>query len=231
MEILSNISVDWDLGQVLSRLRVAPESEDAEQVEELLDQVERTANPKAIYDLCYVGEKEQRTVEIGGVVFASRVLRVNLEGAHRVFPYIATCGRELEETPGGAGDALREYWLEELKVMALEAAVAYVQDRIESKYRPGKMSAMSPGSLADWPITQQRELFSVFGDVEGKIGVRLTDSFLMVPIKSVSGMLFPTEASFESCGLCPREGCPGRRAPYDAHLWEERYAEKPGEAD
>jgi len=184
-----------------------------------------------IRDRCYVGEKEQRTVEIGGVVFASRVLRVNLEGAHRVFPYIATCGRELEETPGGAGDALREYWLEELKVMALEAAVAYVQDRIESKYRPGKMSAMSPGSLADWPITQQRELFSVFGDVEGKIGVRLTDSFLMVPIKSVSGMLFPTEASFESCGLCPREGCPGRRAPYDAHLWEERYAEKPGEAD
>lgn len=231
MEILSNISVHWDLEQVLSRLRVAPESEDAEQVQELLDQVRRTANPKAIYDLCYVGEKGQRTTEIDEVVFTSRVLRVNLEEAHRVFPYIATCGRELEETPGVAGDALREYWLEELKVMALGAAMAHVRDQIEAKYRPGKMSAMSPGSLEDWPITQQRELFSLFGDVEEKIGVKLTDSFLMVPIKSVSGMFFPTEVSFESCRLCPREGCPGRRARYDPSLWEERYAEKLGGTD
>ena len=46
----------------------------------------------------------------------------------------------------------------------------------------------------------------------------LTDTFLMVPIKSVSGIFFPTEVSFESCQLCPRENCIGRRAPYDPAL-------------
>jgi len=84
---------------------------------------------------------------------------------------------------------------------------------------------MSPGSLADWPITQQTQLFTLLGDVEGAIGVQLTDSFLMVPMKSVSGMHFPTEISFHSCSLCPRKECPGRSAPYDEHLWAEKYAQ------
>jgi hypothetical protein len=84
---------------------------------------------------------------------------------------------------------------------------------------------MSPGSLADWPITQQEELFSIFGNVEDLIGVKLTESFLMVPLKSVSGIYFPTEIEFVSCQLCPREVCSGRRAPYDPDL-AKKYREK-----
>lgn len=229
MEILSNIPFELDTREVLTRLRVPEGTEDEKRARELIARVLEMANPKAIYDLCYVGEKGSRTVEIGGVVFESRVLRVNLEEAHRAFPYIATCGRELEDVPGVAGDPLLEYWLEELKAMALGAATTRLRAYIDEKYEPGKMSAMAPGSLADWPITQQAPLFSLFGDVEAKIGVRLTDSFLMLPMKSVSGVYFPTETSFESCRLCPREVCPGRRARYDPELWEERYAEQGSE--
>ena len=110
--------------------------------------------------------------------------------------------------------------------MALRAASAHAREYISSTYRPGDTSSMSPGSLSDWPITQQRQLFSLLGDVRGAIGVELTDSFLMVPIKSLSAMIFPTEANFESCRLCQREDCPGRRAPYDEHLWEDADAQK-----
>jgi hypothetical protein len=228
MEILSNIPVELDERQVLARLRVPEGSEDEKRARELIARVLERANPKAIYDLCAVDEKGSRTIEIGGVVFESRVLRVNLDTAHRAFPYIATCGSELEDVPGVAGDLLLEYWLEELKAMALGAATAYLRAHIDGKYEPGKMSAMAPGSLEDWPITQQEQLFSLFGDVEAKIGVRLTESFLMLPMKSVSGVYFPTETSFESCRLCPREVCPGRRARYDPGLWEKRYAERGG---
>lgn len=81
---------------------------------------------------------------------------------------------------------------------------------------------MAPGSGAAnvWPITQQKQLFSVFGDVEKLIGVRLTDRCLMIPIKSVSGIFFPTagDNTFASCQLCPREECIRRRAPFDAEL-------------
>ncbi len=82
------------------------------------------------------------------------------------------------------------------------------------------MSRMAPGSgAADvWPITQQKELFSIFGNVEDLIGVKLTDKYLMIPIKSVSGIFFPTKCKFESCQLCPRERCVGRKAPYDPDL-------------
>ena len=82
------------------------------------------------------------------------------------------------------------------------------------------MSRMAPGSgAADvWPITQQKELFSIFGNVEDLIGVKLTDKYLMIPIKSVSGIFFQTETTFVTCQLCPREACIRRRAPYDPEL-------------
>ena len=226
MEILEHIPVEYDMEAVLARLRIAPGSEDAEAAAELVARVRAVVNPKATYALCSIGERRSDTVEFGGVTFTSRVLTVNLEKVHRVFPFVVTCGVELEEVEGAAGDPLAEYWLDELRIIALGAASAHLRRHIEERYRPGKITSMSPGSLKDWPLTQQRELFSALGDVEGAIGVRLTESFLMRPMKSVSGVYFQTETSFESCQLCPREDCPGRRAPYDERLWQERYAER-----
>lgn len=78
-------------------------------------------------------------------------------------------------------------------------------------------------SLADWPLPEQRPVFSILGDVTEAIGVRLTDSFLMIPHKSVSGIQFSTVETFESCQLCGREVCPARRAPYDRDLYERKY--------
>jgi len=225
MEVLRNIPVEFDLRELLRRFRVPADSPDAADVEQLVARAREVVSAKAIYDVCYVEKRGSDTVEFGSAVFTSRVLAVNLDEVHRVFPFIATCGRELDDIPGVTGDPLREYWLDELRIMALRAASARLRDWIEEKYRPGKLSSMSPGSLRDWPITQQTQLFSVFGDVEAEIGVQLTDSFLMLPMKSVSGVYFPTERSFASCQLCPRDDCPGRSAPYDPNLWKERYAE------
>ena len=227
-EVLTGIPVEYELAPLLQRLRVPEDTSDAAAVRELADRVRDVVSPKGLYDICYVAERKGDAVQIGDVVFASRVLRVNLEDAHRVFPFVATCGRELDEIEGVRGDPLREYWLEEMKVMALRAASARVREEIETRYRPGDLSSMSPGSLKDWPITQQAQLFAVLGNVEETIGVRLTGSFLMLPMKSVSGIYFPTERSFESCQLCPRQGCPGRAAPYDPSLWEERYGKTAG---
>jgi hypothetical protein len=98
-----------------------------------------------------------------------------------------------------------------------------MEEHLTSLYEPGKLSRMSPGSLADWPIQEQRPLFKILGNTEKMIGVHLTESLLMVPTKSVSGIRFPTEESFESCQLCPREECPNRRAPYEADLYNQRY--------
>lgn len=220
MEVLTNIPFEIETKDLMTRLRLAPNSEDAEAASELLEWARSVAEPKAVCDACYVEDKKADSVVIGGVRFTSRVLSVNLAEAHRVFPCIATCGTELEAVPETFTDFMVPYWLDQIKEMALEQACRFVKTHIESKYRPGRLSSMAPGSLKDWPITQQKALFSLFGDVEEEIGVRLTESFLMFPVKSTSMLFFPTETSFESCQLCPRPDCVGRRAPYDEALWK-----------
>ena len=133
---------------------------------------------------------------------------------------------ELEDWSNSIDDMLKGYWAEAIKRMALGSAMNALAEHLMEHYRPGRTSSMSPGSLADWPIQEQRTLFKVLGNTRDSIGVQLTDSFLMIPTKSVSGIWFPTETTFESCQLCPRTDCPGRRAPYDKDLYDKRYRQK-----
>jgi len=123
-------------------------------------------------------------------------------------------------------DPLDSFYADEIMVMALHSATAAVRNAIVSDYSPGKTSSMNPGSLEDWPLEEQNRLMELLGDPHGLIGVELTPSCLMVPVKSVSGISFPTETGWENCQLCPREGCPGRRAPYDAELHREKYGKR-----
>ncbi len=221
--VLADIPFRVDMSDLRRRLHVVEGSGHDDELRELAAQAEAVARPKALFKVAYIEERDDESVVIDGVRFTSRVLRVNLDKAHRVFPYVITCGMELHEWESGLEDFLHRYWADAIKAMALYAAVRYCDSYIVKAFHPGKTARMSPGSLADWPLKEQRPLFRLLGDPEAAIGVQLTDSFLMVPNKSVSGIRFPTEESFESCQLCPREGCPGRRAPYDRELYERRY--------
>ena len=226
MEVLDNIPVDLDQQAVLQELRLRKRSMSIEKtVQELLELVRPIARPKALYQVAYVDSKSEDSVRIGGVEFTSRVLRINLDKVERAFPYVATCGTELDQIAVPSSDLLRYYCLDAIKVMILRTARSYLKDYLARTYALGQISAMSPGRLEDWPITQQGQLFSILGDVEKLIGVRLTDAFLMLPLKSLSGIYFPTEVTFESCQLCPRAVCSGRRAAYDPGLVE-KYAKR-----
>lgn len=219
MEILNNIPVEFDLAKLLEQSHIDKNSEDAKHFEQLLEQAKRVAQPKAIYKVAYIENKGENTVNIDGVIFTSKVLRVNLDKIERVFPYVTTCGPELDKIDT-AGNFMAPYWLDEIKGAALSMSGAYLHEHIQKQYKPGEMSSMAPGSGAVdiWPIEQQKQLFSLFGDVESLIDVRLTDSCLMIPNKSLSGMYFPTAIRFESCRLCARKKCQGRNAPYDPEL-------------
>ena len=221
MEVLNTIPVSLELETVLKKLRMRNKGESVEKsVQEVIDLARPVAKPKAVYEVAYVENKNEDSLDIGGVRFNSHVLRVNLDKVERVFPYVVTCGRELEEIEFPSGEFIKSYYLDQIKEVILTLARTYLEDYLKQKYALGKISRMSPGagSLNDWPITQQRELFSIFGNVEDLIGVRLTDKCLMFPIKSVSGIYFPTEVTFVSCQLCPREKCIGRKAAYSPEM-------------
>jgi hypothetical protein len=111
--------------------------------------------------------------------------------------------------------------LDLVKTVVVSRAFKYLQTHLAEKYRIPKMSSISPGRLDEWPIDQQRELFRVFGDNIDRIGVSHTKTCLMVPVKTVSGFLFPSEEGFESCQLCQRKKCMERRAAFDPALAEQ----------
>ncbi len=219
MEVLNSIPVDLEPDKVLKFMRMRGGNQQVERmVQELVEVTRSIAKPKVVYKVSYVDDRDGDTVTIDGVRFTSRVLRINLDQVERVFPYIATCGTELEEIAVSSNDIMKSFCFEEIKIMVLRSAITYFSNHLTERYVLGKMSRMNPGSLESWPVAQQKELFSLFGGVEELIGVRLTKSCVMFPLKSVSGIYFPTEIRFESCQLCPREKCIGRRTPYSPEL-------------
>ena len=215
MEIIDPIPVVLDAAEMAARLRFDPERAGFESLDELMALAGGLIRPRGVFDIAYIGAKGERTVEVSGLTFESPILRKNLETTNRVFPYIITSGPDLERVASAQTDLLKQYYLEEMANFALEKAAAWLSARLEERFGLGPLSNMSPGSLEDWPITEQPKLFAIFGDTERIIGVRLTDSMLMVPRKSISGILFPSEEGFQSCLLCDRANCPGRRTPYN----------------
>jgi len=221
--VLDDIPFEIDEIALRQRLHIDADSDQAAELAGLLDQAKATARPKAMYRIGFITQKEDLGVEIEGIRFSSRVLRVNLDAVHRVFAYVATCGVEIDHWAHTLDDVLHAFWAEAIKEAALRDAIKAMNEHIDEHYRPGHTSVMNPGSLLDWPLREQRPLFALLEDPTSLIGVQLTSSYLMVPNKSVSGMRFATEADFASCQLCPRDICPNRRAPYDAGLYERRY--------
>lgn len=222
--ILEDIRFRPNLEALAKKLRIKPGSRYQTELEALAAQVRSIARPKAAYKVAYIEAKDGSSVQINGITFHSRVLRVNLEETHRVFFYLATCGTEIEEWSKSLEDMLQQYWVDALKEMALRSAWRALNSHLKVQFELEKTASMAPGSLEDWPITEQRKLFDLMDGLDERIGVQLTDSFLMLPVKSVSGVRFTTQNRFESCQLCPRENCPGRRAPYDKDLYEQRFA-------
>ena len=221
--VLDSIPFELDIPPLLEALHVGGDDDDAARVRELADKAQAIARPKVLYREAYVNQRGDKHVVVDGIWLTSRVLTVNLEGVHRVFPHVATCGTEVEEWSNSLDDMLERYWVDRIKEMALGAATRAFTADLEKRCRPGKTAVMDPGSLDDWPLGQQGQLFSILGEVRELIGVELTESFLMLPIKSVSGLRFPTEGNFESCELCRREDCPSRRVPYDPELFDKKY--------
>ncbi len=218
--VIDDIAFQPHLEDLLKKLHVREGSTYVERLKRLLHEAQAIARPRALYRVAYIDSKSEDSVVIDGITFTSRVLRVNLENAHRVFPFVVTCGTELHEWMNRQDDTLLGYFADTIGEMALRTASAALKKHLTERYRLGRTATMSPGSLPDWPIQAQRPLFDLLGDVEEAIGVRLTDSLWMIPPKSVSGILFPTEQRFESCQLCPREHCPSRIAPYDEELYK-----------
>ena len=119
--VLNAIPFQIDLEQLAKQLRIKEGSGHLEKLQKLAEQAQAAGKPKAAYRMAYIEERTDDRVKVNGVVLTSRVLRVNLDKAHRVFPFVATCGRELEDWSQGVTDILEKFWADAIKEMARAA--------------------------------------------------------------------------------------------------------------
>ena len=221
--ILDRIPFKVDLAKLAQTLRLAPGSEPAGMLPALAAAAEALGRPGGLYGMAFIEERGEDFAVIDGVRFQSRVLAVNFALVHRVFPSVVTCGPELDAWAAGFSDGLERYLAEGVKGEGLRLAVEALQADLDRRFEPGSVAMMNPGSLPDWPLPEQRQLFRLLGDTRAAIGVELLESCFMSPNLSVSGIAFPSGEGFQNCSLCPREKCPGRRAPHDRDMFERKY--------
>lgn len=208
----------------ISKLLEAMGEDMEDEVREMAEAASEIARPCSIFG-AYPVSIDGDFCTVGNVRIHSRLMAENFAGHSRVFPYIISCGRELEEwSEQYADDPLSEYVADELKKLYLGVIGRANRDEIKRRFgiaQDAKLPSMNPGSIAAWPLSGQVELFGIFGGrdvVEREIGVHLTDSMLMLPSKSGSGIAFENESGYENCIMCPILDCPNRRAPYDPNV-------------
>lgn len=221
--IIEEIIVDITVERVTDKMRMKDKTRFAAEIEKMLEGAAAVCRPKAMYKPAYIEEKGTDFVVADGVKLSSHVLRVNLDSVHRFFPFIVTCGMELAEWAHSFESIFDRYCADTICEIALWDAYKVFEADLSQRFQPGPTSSMNPGSLPDWPLQEQAKVFALLGNPQEAVGVTLTDSFLMLPVKTVSGIRFATDADFKNCMLCPREECTGRMAAYDSELANSKY--------
>lgn len=212
--VLNHFPCEIDVAALLAKLHIPQDSSYLAEIELLAAAAQLLARPKIVYKEATIEEKGDNFVVVDKIKLTSRVLRANTEEALKVYPFVVTCGTELEAWSNQYTDYFTSFCADAIKEMVLRSAINLFEEQLDTEFGLGHAVNMNPGSLADWPITEQVQVFNLLGNGAELIGVRLTDSCLMLPLKSVAGIRFPKAGTFENCQLCPRENCPSRKVPY-----------------
>jgi hypothetical protein len=182
--------------------------------------------PAAIWAGIPVQEfRHERVVLAGGVKMGGGPLTTVIAGAAELVIGICTVGRDISERVTEyqrSGSRLRAMFLDDLGSWGVDQVRQQLCRVIEAEAAAANWRAsasLSPGE-SEWPVTEQAALFALL-DARA-IGVVLTESLVMSPIKSLSlvvgvgpGPLGVEGAS--NCDFCTiRERCSHRRGRMQA---------------
>jgi hypothetical protein len=156
--------------------------------EKVIEQTEALIKPAAVYALVDVIELEHRTVRFAGGSFEGSLVQKSLAGADQFYVAICTIGDDLENKVDQMmnEDPVSAVAFDGAGISAVRKVSLTVEDLISKETCALDLSLgmrAQPGQEG-WPIEQQREVFKILPGE--KIGVRLNESCLMIPRKSVS---------------------------------------------
>lgn len=217
-EICPNLSLaSADLVEIHRYLgyprEVAPAPTMADRIAQVVAKAESCLKPRGAYAVYAVSSRTPHSLNLNDITISGNIGEF-LEHADRVAVFVVTVGKEishLAESASKSGDAFSAWIMDALGSWAAEGAADALMARIRSHLhdRENLTLRYSPG-YCGMDIGQQLNLFQLMQ--ADSVGVRLTPSMLMHPLKSISGLvgLAPKEAvsRYRSpCDLCPRVGC------------------------
>jgi hypothetical protein len=136
-----------------------------------------------------------------------------IKGAEFLALFTCTAGEIFTELSGcyyQTNDFLEAYIADAIGSLTVERAMNKIQTQLEEEMKAEGLSITnrySPG-YCNWPVSGQRELFNVMGEIP--VGISLTESCLMLPIKSVSGIIGigrNMKKRAYACRICKIKNC------------------------
>jgi len=164
-----------------------------------------------------IDPKSRIAVANGQEFKVGKTVSGELSASEHLAFYICTAGEKISEKSAillKGDDPVLGYVYDLLGSSIAEAAADKIQSFIKKEVEnSGKKitNRYSPG-YCNWSVADQHKLFSLFGD--SPCGVRLTDSALMHPVKSTSGVIgIGSEVKYRDyqCTLCSSVNCVYRR--------------------
>lgn len=193
-----------------------PDATVAEETASLLKRIIPSLRPRFLFfitDGTIDTEKETLTVQ-DTVFHIGKTIARQLRGSETFAFFAATAGSEFEtfqHTLQKEDDMLKIYIADSLGSIIAEKTADCMESALAASIEEKgwkHTNRYSPG-YCGWEVAEQQKLFSLF-PVASPCGIRLTESSLMIPIKSVSGVIGigSTVRKLEyTCGLCTYENC------------------------
>ncbi|HUI29406.1 MAG TPA: vitamin B12 dependent-methionine synthase activation domain-containing protein [Candidatus Acidoferrales bacterium] len=142
-----------------------------------------------------------------------KVVFQQLKKAENIALFACTAGNEIIEKSRDlmkGGELLKGYVYDVFGSLVVEEAMDHIQNALRNKMLEEKLkitNRYSPG-YCGWDVSEQKKLFSMLP--KKFCGIELTDSCLMRPIKSVSGIIgIGKSVKFNeyTCNLCDEADC------------------------
>jgi len=157
-------------------------------------------------------------IRIGQTVFETgKIIARPFQKAEKVALFVCTAGpgiRKAYEAFMAAGDPLKAFIADTLGTVAVEKAMDKIQHALVLQAKQTGLhctNRYSPG-YCGWPVSEQQQLWSLLP--ENYCGIRLSESSLMIPVKSVSGIIgigANVHKSAYACAVCELGHCIYRR--------------------
>jgi len=165
--------------------------------------------------------KMKQQISLNGIGFDSGIIIVSaLEEIESAVLFVGTAGPEIENYSKKLmeeGQLVEGYIMDVIGSEVVETAVDYCQDILEKELNNKGLSLTnrySPG-YCGWNVSEQHKLFSLLP--ENFCNIKLKESALMIPIKSVSGIIGIGQNVIKqdyACDVCDQENCVYRKGSF-----------------